>query len=78
MAAMNAPGEIISPASGAVVRYYAAKFRVFHRLHADFMVYRQLMRATWVYFAGCSCAPRTALGIISVTPTAASRRDSRR
>ncbi|MEO7888399.1 MAG: FGGY-family carbohydrate kinase, partial [Vicinamibacterales bacterium] len=44
MAAMNAPGKIISPASGPVARYHAAKYRVFHRLHADFLAYRQLMR----------------------------------
>ncbi|MEO7799064.1 MAG: FGGY-family carbohydrate kinase [Opitutaceae bacterium] len=46
MAAMNAPGKIILPTSGTVARFHAAKFRVFHRLHADFQAYRRLMRAT--------------------------------
>jgi len=43
MAAMNSADRIIAPTKGAVARYHAAKYRVFHRLHADFLAYRQLM-----------------------------------
>jgi FGGY-family pentulose kinase len=43
MAAMNVADRIIAPTKGAVARYHAAKYRIFHRLHADFLVYRKLM-----------------------------------
>jgi FGGY-family pentulose kinase len=43
MAAMNTADRIIAPTKGAVARYHAAKYRVFHRLHADFLAYRKLM-----------------------------------
>lgn len=43
MAAMNAADKVIAPAKGAVARYHAAKHKVFHRLHADFLAYRKLM-----------------------------------
>jgi len=45
MSAMNAAGRVITPARGAVGRYHAAKYRVFHRLHADFLEHRRLMAA---------------------------------
>jgi FGGY-family pentulose kinase len=45
MCAMNAAGKIIPPAGGRTARYHAAKYRVFHRLHADFLAYRRLMHA---------------------------------
>jgi hypothetical protein len=45
MAAMNAADRIIAPTKGAVARYHAAKYQVFHRLHADFLAYRKLMAA---------------------------------
>jgi FGGY-family pentulose kinase len=45
MRAMNVAGRIISPARGAVARYHAAKYRVFHQLHADFLQHRRLMAA---------------------------------
>lgn len=45
MSAMNAAGRVISPARGAVARYHAAKYRVFHRLYADFLTHRRLMAA---------------------------------
>lgn len=43
MAAMNATDKVIAPTKGAVARFHAAKHKVFHRLHADFLAYRQLM-----------------------------------
>ena len=43
MAAMNRAGKVIAPATGRVARYHAAKHRVFHRLHADFLAHRELM-----------------------------------
>jgi len=45
MQAMNAAGRVIAPAKGAVARFHAAKYRVFHRLHADFLAHRRLMAA---------------------------------
>jgi FGGY-family pentulose kinase len=45
MAAMNAADRIIAPTKGATTRYHAAKYKVFHRLHADFLAYRKLMAA---------------------------------
>lgn len=45
MGKMNAAGRVVQPAGGAVARYHAAKYRVFHRLHADFLAYRSLMQA---------------------------------
>lgn len=42
MAAMNAPARVITPAK-PTARYHAAKYKVFHRLHADFLAYRKLM-----------------------------------
>jgi FGGY-family pentulose kinase len=43
MEAMNKAGQVIEPARGRVQAYHDRKYRVFHRLHADFMAYRQLM-----------------------------------
>jgi len=43
MAAMNAADRIITPTKGVVARYHAAKYRVFHHLHTDFLTYRKLM-----------------------------------
>lgn len=43
MRAMNGVGRIIRPAGGRVARFHSAKYRVFHRLHRDFVAYRQLM-----------------------------------
>jgi FGGY-family pentulose kinase len=43
MEAMNKAGQVIEPARGRVRAYHDRKYRVFHRLHADFMAYRQLM-----------------------------------
>ncbi|MEJ1971029.1 MAG: FGGY-family carbohydrate kinase [Lacunisphaera sp.] len=45
MRAMNAAGRVVKPGRGAVARYHAAKYRVFHRLHADFIAHRRLMAA---------------------------------
>lgn len=44
MEAMNGAGRVIAPATGRVARYHAAKHRVFHRLHVDFLAHRQLMK----------------------------------
>lgn len=43
MAAMNAPGEIIKPATGPVRHYHAAKHAVFQRMYEDQIFYRRLM-----------------------------------
>ncbi len=43
MAAMNAADKVIAPAKGRIARYHAAKHKVFHRLHANFLAYRRLM-----------------------------------
>jgi len=43
MNAMNAAGRVIAPGRGRVAAYHAAKYRVFHRLHTDFVAYRKLM-----------------------------------
>ncbi len=43
MSAMNATDQVVTPAKGAVTRYHAAKYKVFHRLHTDFLAYRHLM-----------------------------------
>lgn len=45
MRAMNAASRIIVPKRGAVARFHAAKYRVFHRMHADFLAHRELMAA---------------------------------
>jgi hypothetical protein len=45
MRAMNAASHIIAPKRGAVERFHAAKYRVFHRMHADFLAHRALMAA---------------------------------
>jgi len=45
MRAMNAVGRVVSPSRGLVARYHDAKYRVFHRLHADFLAHRRLMAA---------------------------------
>ncbi len=44
MGAMNAAGATISPAGGPVSRYHDAKHAVFHRMYADQMAYRDLMK----------------------------------
>lgn len=43
MRAMNAAGRVVDPARGTVARFHAAKYRVFHRMHADFVAHRRLM-----------------------------------
>ena len=43
MAAMEAPGEVVSPTSGEVRDYHDRKYRVFHRMYDDFTAYRALM-----------------------------------
>jgi len=45
MRAMNHAGTIIRPAGGRVARYHSAKYRVFQRMHADFVACRRLMAA---------------------------------
>jgi len=43
MNAMNRAGRVVAPAGRAVARYHERKYRVFHRLHGDFLAYRKLM-----------------------------------
>lgn len=43
MNAMNAAGRIIKPRKGTIAKYHERKFRVFLRMHADFLAYRRLM-----------------------------------
>jgi len=43
MRAMNAAGRIVAPARGAAARFHDAKYRVFHRMHRDFLAARRLM-----------------------------------
>lgn len=43
MQAMNRAERVIAPAGGQVARYHAAKYRVFHQLHAGFAASRRLM-----------------------------------
>jgi FGGY-family pentulose kinase len=45
MAAMSAAGKTIRPGAGKIRAFHARKHQVFHRLHADFLAYRQLMSA---------------------------------
>jgi|UniRef100_UPI00404B8DA5 FGGY-family pentulose kinase len=44
MAAMNTTDRVIPPTKGRVAKYHAAKYQVFHRLHADFLAYREMMK----------------------------------
>ena len=44
MEAMNSVGRVVVPSGGRVANYHAAKYRVFQRLHSDFLAYRKLMR----------------------------------
>ena len=43
MGAMNRVGRVVEPAGGAVARYFADKYRVFHRMHTDQLAYRAIM-----------------------------------
>jgi len=45
MREMNRVGRVMKPARGAVGRFHDAKYRVFHRLHADFLAQRRIMAA---------------------------------
>jgi ribulose kinase len=45
MNAMNAVEQVIKPAGGAVASYHRAKYRVFDRMHHDFLAYRKIMTA---------------------------------
>jgi FGGY-family pentulose kinase len=44
MSAMNHAGATVEPARGEVGRYHDAKYAVFHRMHDDFLAYRDAMR----------------------------------
>ncbi len=46
MASMNSVGRIIKPSRGKVADYHERKYRVFHRMHADFLAYRKIMADT--------------------------------
>jgi FGGY-family pentulose kinase len=43
MNAMNAADKVIEPAKGHVAKYHDSKYRVFHRMHTDFLNYRSMM-----------------------------------
>lgn len=45
MVAMNVPGKVIVPSTGAVAAFHDRKYRVFNRMHADFIAYRRLMNS---------------------------------
>lgn len=44
MANMSAAGRIITPATGFVGKYHAAKHAIFHRMYEDHIAYRALMQ----------------------------------
>ncbi|MDD5262713.1 MAG: FGGY-family carbohydrate kinase [Methylacidiphilales bacterium] len=46
MASMNSVGRIIKPSHGKVADYHERKYRVFHRMHSDFLAYRKIMADT--------------------------------
>ena len=41
--AMNGAGQVVAPTGGRVSRYHKKKYKVFHRLHDDFLAYRRAM-----------------------------------
>ena len=43
MAAMTRAGRVVAPATGEVARFHDAKHRVFLRMHADQLAYREIM-----------------------------------
>jgi len=43
MASLSAAGEVIEPAGGAIRAFHDAKYRIFQRMYADQMAYRQLI-----------------------------------
>jgi FGGY-family pentulose kinase len=43
MNAMNEAGRVIAAVRGKVSDYHERKYRVFHRLHTDFLAYRRIM-----------------------------------
>ncbi len=45
MNAMNAAGKSIEPAKGRIPAYHDRKYKVFQRMHTDFMAYRRLMQS---------------------------------
>jgi FGGY-family pentulose kinase len=44
MGAMNRAGRVIEPAGDEVRRYHDARYQVFHRMYADHMAYRDLIK----------------------------------
>jgi len=44
MNAMNAVDKVIEPSKGIVARYHQRKYRVFHRMHKDFLAYRRIIQ----------------------------------
>ena len=46
MSGMSEPGTIIDPVGPPVSTYHDSKHRVFHRLHEDYLTYRELMDKT--------------------------------
>jgi FGGY-family pentulose kinase len=46
MSAMNAAGVALEPGRGPVRRFHEAKYRVFHRLHDDYLACRKMMHGS--------------------------------
>jgi FGGY-family pentulose kinase len=44
MNAMNSVEKVVEPGKGRIAAYHAKKYKVFHRLHADFMACRKIMQ----------------------------------
>lgn len=44
MKALNATGKILSPLGGRIAAYHSAKYRVFHRMHADWLTHARFMK----------------------------------
>jgi len=44
MAAMTRAGRVVAPGAGEIARFHDAKHRVFLRMHADQMAYREIMQ----------------------------------
>jgi FGGY-family pentulose kinase len=43
MNAMNVADQVIAPAKGSVADYHGRKYRIFHRMHDDFLSYRKMI-----------------------------------
>ena len=46
MNAMNVADKVIPPTKGRVAAYHDRKYKIFHRMHADFLCYRKMIEET--------------------------------